>query len=430
MAVKTTSIRHFLARGLRAATTALLATFILAACAPEPESLADYRFDNGWWFDGEAFEPRTAYVVDGNLRFDLQGPDATAVIDLEGGFVVPPFCEGHNHNIGGAGEGVEEIVQAYLDDGVFYAMMPGSFALYRERIADLLGGPNSVDVAFANNGLTGPGGHPRGLRESLMERFGLYPEFTPETLPDKGYFEADSLEEVREKWPLILAEEPDFIKVMLYFSEEFEQRRDDPDAYGRRGLNPDFLPEVVRMAHDANKRVAVHVESDVDMATALRAGADIIAHMPSNDAPVRLTEETIRLAAETQASIVTTLTVARRFEDRDPDRYAATLDAQRWNLRVLHEAGANLVIGSDNSFDTSRGEATHIAELGVLNEAAVLQMWTANCARMVFPDRMVGRLDDGYEASFLVLEGSPLDDFQNTGQIRLRVKEGNIISAN
>lgn len=391
-----------------------------------PSSPPSMQFVNGQWFDGAVFQPRVASVVDGRLVFDL--PAGEDAVELGGKYIVPPYCEGHNHNFGGDADEAEENARGYLRDGVFYAVMPGSFELYRTLIVDKINHPKSVDVVFANNGLTGSGGHPRGLRESLMERFGNYPEFTKETLPDKGYFEADTLAEVREKMALIIDERPDFVKVMLYFSEEYENRKDDPDYYGRRGLNPALLPEAVRLAHDAGLRVAVHVESEADMTTALRAGADIIAHLPSYDSNIRLSDEAIALAVETQAALVTTFSVATRYERRQPDAYALILDAQRDNLVRLHKAGANLVIGSDRVWDTSRNEADHLASLEVLDNKTLLTMWTENCARMAFPNRKIGRLEDGYEASFLVLEGNPLEDFSATRSIVMRIKDGQLLS--
>lgn len=407
---------------------AVILLLAAASCAQMPPTPADYRLDNGLWFDVTGFEPRTGYISDGSLRFLDTSVDAKQIIDLDGGYVVPPYCEGHNHNLGGSADGVDETIQAYLEDGVFYTMMPGSFALYRDMAADRFNHPESVDVVFANNGITGPGGHPRGLRESLMERFGLYPEFTKETLPDQGYFEADTLDELREKWALVLAEKPDFIKAMLYFSEEYDQRKDDPEFYGHRGLNPELLPELVRLADEAGLRVAVHVESEADMVTALRAGASIITHLPSYDSTTRLSDQSIDLAVQKNAALVTTLSLAQRVARRAPEQYPDILAAQRDNLIRLHHAGANLVLGSDNVRGTSRGEANHLLELGVLDNDTLLKMWTENCARMLFPERNIGRLADGYEASFLVLEGDPLEDFENTARISLRVKEGSVLA--
>jgi imidazolonepropionase-like amidohydrolase len=410
---------------------AVLALLLVAACAANDvgRSKPDYRFDNGLWFTGEDFSRATVYIIDGALQFSGDVTDAENVVDLAGGYVVPPYCEGHNHNIGGgADEGeFEETVRAYLNDGVFYAMMPGSFALYREMIAGKVNHPTSVDVAFANNAITGSGGHPRRLRERLMDQFGSYPEFTKETLPDKGYFEADTLDQLREKWALVLAEKPDFIKAVLIYSEEYEKRKGDPAFYGNRGLNPELLPELVRMAHAADLRVAVHVDTDADMATALGAGADIIAHLPSNNSTVRLSDETISLAKRTGAPVVTTLSVAKRYEEREPEKYAAILEAQRDSLVRLASAGVNLVVGSDTVWDTSRGEVEHLASLGVLDNPTILKMWTENCAQAVFPNRKIGKLADGYEASFLVLDGDPIADIDATGRIKLRVKDGQVL---
>ncbi len=404
----------------------------LAGCvsiAEETYETYEYQLENGFWYGNGIFEGRTAWVRDGRLHFDGEGRKATEIIDLKGGYVVPPYCEGHNHNIGGHAdlEAVEQTSRAYLKDGVFYAMMPGSFAQYRTQIADKINHPNSIDVAFANNGLTGPGGHPRGLRERLMERFGLYPEFTPETLPDNGYFEAADSGQLREKWRLITGEKPDLVKVMLYFSEEYDKRKDNEEYYGKRGLNPALLPELVRLAHTEGLRVAVHVKSEADMIAAIKADADIIAHLPSYDASLRLSDETIELARSSRIALVTTFSLAKRIEQRDPNKHAAILEAQKDNLARLEKAGAWLVVGSDNTRDTSRAEVDHLSSLNVLANADLLRMWTSDCAKLVFPDRKIGRLEHGYEASFLVLEDNPLDDFANTAKIVLRIKDGEVI---
>ncbi len=409
---------------------AVLLAVALASCTITRQPAADYRFDNGLWFNGEHFEARNAYVVEGQLQYSEELLPATEIVDLGGQYVVPPYCEAHNHNFGGGAEAdsVRKTVNAYLKDGIFYAMMMGSFAYYRERIADQLNSPTSVDVVFANNGLTGSGGHPRRLREWLMEQYDRYPEYTEETLPDAGYFEADTLEEMREKWSLILAGQPDFIKVMVLYSEEYDLRKDDPAYYGSRGLDPDLLPTLVEWAHAEGLRIAVHVETDFDMRVSLEAGADIIAHIPSNSNPEILSDETIALAKHAGADLVTTFTVANRYRIRSPERYATTIDAQRTNLPRLIEAGIPVAIGSDNTQGTSRSEAEHLARLGVVDNLTLLHMWTDYCAQVVFPGRNIGRLDQGYEASFLVLEGNPLVDFDNAYRISLRVKDGRLLN--
>ena len=43
---------------------------------------------------------------------------------------------------------------------------------------------------------------------------------------------------------------------------------------------------------------------------------------------------------------------------------------------------------------------------------------------MIFPHRKIGALQEGYEASFVVLEGDPIKDFNEVKKITIRVKRG------
>jgi hypothetical protein len=47
--------------------------------------------------------------------------------------------------------------------------------------------------------------------------------------------------------------------------------------------------------------------------------------------------------------------------------------------------------------------------------------------RAIFPHRDIGHLDDGAEASFLVLSGDPLADFAHTHDIAMRGKQGTVL---
>jgi imidazolonepropionase-like amidohydrolase len=51
-------------------------------------------------------------------------------------------------------------------------------------------------------------------------------------------------------------------------------------------------------------------------------------------------------------------------------------------------------------------------------------MWTETTPKTIFPKREIGALKEGYEASFLALEGNPLEDLQNVRKIKLRFKQG------
>ena len=57
-------------------------------------------------------------------------------------------------------------------------------------------------------------------------------------------------------------------------------------------------------------------------------------------------------------------------------------------------------------------EARHLHELGAFTAEELLRLLTLETTRWIFADRRVGRLEEGYEASFLALEANPLDELE------------------
>lgn len=377
-------------------------------------------------FDGEAFRPGDLVIENGRL-IDARPETASVQIDLAGAYVVPPFCEAHNHNLGSSYQN-QAAIDAYLRDGIFYVGLLSNVPTISNSVRDTYNTPTSVDVVFGNGGLTASGGHPIRLRESLLER-GSYPGFTRETLADEAYFVIDNEADLAQRWPIIMGFEPDFIKIFLLYSEEFEARRDDAGFFGQKGLDPALAPLIVERAHAAGLRVFAHVESGRDFHVALTAGADVIAHMPGNSHPTEIDLADARLAAERGVPVMTTSMLIDRYRERDPERYAALREDMIANLGVLRDAGVILAAGSDTYGGTSRAEIDFLRQLGLFSNAELLRMWSTDCARTLFPQRALGRLESGAEASFLVLGGDPLADFAATGDIALRVKQGVVLDA-
>lgn len=233
------------------------------------------KFTNGQWFDGQNFQSRTFYSVDGALT-SKKPLRVDEVIDLKNGYVVPPFGDAHNHYIAGSHD-INKILDQYLGDGIFYAKNPASIHRDTEQIKNLINKPDSVDVIFANAGLTASGGHPVRLYDKILIKVKTPgPDGNFENL---AYYIINNKEDPEQKWPLIIADHPDFIKTHLLYSEEFEKRRDDPAYYGNKGLDPKLLPLIVAKAHADGLRVACHIETAADFRSALAAGIDEIAHI-------------------------------------------------------------------------------------------------------------------------------------------------------
>ncbi len=400
----------------------LFTALLICACAGT-EELAPRQdrtaYVGAMVWDGAAFRPRDI-VVAGDRIVDEPAGSAEHRVELDGGYVVPPFCEAHNHNLGAAEEN-EASIARYLREGIFYVGILSNLPALTDPIRHTYNTPTSVDAIFANGPLTASGGHPIRLREFLLEQ-GNYPGFTRETLPGQGYFVIDSESDLQRHWPTIASQRPDFIKIVVSFSEEFVRRRDDPAFFGLKGLDPALVPRIVERAHASGLRVFAHVESGHDFHVAVTAGVDVIAHLPGSFYPTAIDPADAKAAAKRGVPVMTTTVVIER-----PNRAArrpAMREAQISNLRLLRDAGVTLAAGSDEYGETSSAEIAYLRKLGVFSDAELLRMWTTNCARALFPDRRVGSLDPGNEASFVALGADPLADFDAVRNIRLRVKQG------
>lgn len=377
-----------------------------------------YAISGALWFDGGTFVSRPGYVEQG--RFTFRRPARIdSDLDLTGAHMVPPFADAHNHGIG---TGVEErdraMIASYLSAGVFYMQSHGNLPLSASEKQRLdLNAPQGLDAVFAQGSITGPGGHPMGLIRDVLLPRGFFPGQTLETLRDRRFFEVSSDADLRAKWPLIQAAGGDFVKFFLVNSEHHGERRDDPDYFGRRGLDPALAPLIVGRAHADGKRASAHVASAADFRTALASGADIIAHVPE----VEITQEDARQAAERGVIVITTCAFLAR-QARNTARPIA--DIQTRNLRLLRDAGVHLAIGSDDPADPTPGEIAYLKGLRVFSDGELLALWTNATARAIFPGRRIGSLSEGYEASFLALETNPLVEAGAQPRIRLRFKQG------
>ncbi|MGP1353733.1 MAG: amidohydrolase family protein [Parasphingopyxis sp.] len=398
---------------------------VAATAASAAEPAPTFQFTNGRWFDGDAFVTRTVYADRGRLTSAT--PDRVdTVIDLQGGHVIPPLCEAHNHNLGGD-EDEQEVIDRYLDAGIYYVGILSNFPQYTGVARRNFNRPDSVDVQFANGGITAPGAHPIPLRERLLG-FGAYPGFTRDTLADHAYFAVGTADDLDRIWPIALSFRPDFIKIFIMQADAHDAAPEDTDYAGERGLHPDLARAITARAHAHDLRVVAHIETAADFALAVDIGVDVIAHLPGRRSVERIAPDAAARAAERNIAVHTTAVLAERMREQDADLFAAIQEAQRANLRLLHDAGVTLAIGSDLYDADSRAEAEYLRALGIFSPRELLAMWTENCARTVFPTRGVGALDDGYEASFLVLGANPLEDWSALERITLRIKDGRLLN--
>jgi imidazolonepropionase-like amidohydrolase len=253
---------------------------------------------------------------------------------------------------------------------------------------------------------------------------GVFPGESVESLRGRYYFIIDNVADLDREWPAILGARPDFIKAFLFHSEEYTQRRDIDVPRGYKALNPELAPEIVRRAHAAGLRVVFHAHTAEDLHVALEAGADQIAHVPGLADPQPLREDDLALAARRRTPMHTTISAISRVPTADENAARRRRELIVETLGLAQRLGVNLVVGSDAEGATSRIEVAELRRLGIFSNVELLAMWGERCAQAVFPQRKVGRLAEDYEASFLVLQGDPLADFDNTGRISRAMKDG------
>jgi len=380
-----------------------------------PLSARVYRFVNGHWFDGRAFQQKNFYSTAGILRAEYAGP-VDSTIDLQNKFIIPPFAEAHNHHFSD-GQNYRAQINNYLMQGIFYAKNPNNTPKWAAPIRPHLNLPASVDAVFANGGLTASGGHPIQRFEFLAQQDNIF-GWVRTSLRNQTYFVVDTEKDLLAQWPRIKAGRPDFIKVYLEYAEEYAQRQDDPKYFGQRGLDPALLPQIVARAHRENLRVTAHVNTASDFHFAVIAGVDEMAHLPL--AKVHL--EDARRAAQ-QGLVVVTTTLSHR-----PTGHINNLaEIHRYNLRLLDSCGVKLAIGTDDNNLTALNEAENIHRLQVFDNLKLLRIWVENTPQAIFPERRIGHLQDGYEASLVALDGDPLVEFSHINRISLRLKQGHLI---
>jgi hypothetical protein len=401
---------------------ALVACAALASCASAADQIRDASavttYTGGLWYDGETFVAREMYVRDGVFVPRPHGLPG-AVIDLDGGFVTPAFAEGHHHTI----ICDEGRIGQFVDAGVLYAAVMAA-ATRTEVCRAQSHGAGSVEIVSAIASITAPNAHPTQIGLRWLQ---------PDQLDGEWVHLADDPGDLDRIFARIDQHRPDFIKLILSYSEDYARLRDDstlPSWY--RGVDPALVPLIVARAHARGLRVAAHVMSGHDFGVAVSGGVDIIAHMPgfapggvftpdephpyltalTPESPVyRITREDAERARSRGVVVVTTL-----FHGVGPAAAA--------NVALLREVGVPLLIGSDSGEGNSVDEAIALVEQGLMSTREAVHALAVATPRYFFPNRRIGELRAGAEATFVVLRANPNADIHNLRAPQMVVQRG------
>lgn len=359
--------------------------------------------------------------------------------------MVPPYADAHTHSPD-ALYNLGDVRRLFLMAGVFYVQALTNSRAGRLQITDSVNTPRSIDVVYADGAVTASGGHPQMLYESLglFQQFANTPARQLEAAQSRAregetYHTLDSLAELPALAARLRREPAPLLKIMLLESDRVRPIALDTATAGRYGLDPRVVRALVDTAHAMGRRVWAHVETVADLQVAVDAGVDGLAHLPgygvANVADsllgsYRITPELAQRMARAGMVVGPTSGLAHGAAQMDTAAQRRVRTVFDENVRTLARAGVRLVTGSDTyaNADLIAQDAERLNEALGGDPLALLRLRAVTTPRAIFPERRIGALAPGFEASFLGLTCNPLVRPNCLGAIAERVKQGSVLA--
>ena len=390
-------------------------------------------FENAMVFDGEGFSIKNLYAIDGKISF-IPPSEVDTIYNLKGHFLIPPFGDAHTHNLDRDWQ-LRFLPKAYLDEGTFYVQNLTSKLDGTKKARPFFESRSTPDVVFAHQGLTSTLGHPFMAYEPFA--MGLdYGEWNKNLDSirrsridlNNSYIFIDSIAEVREKLKFYFENKPDIAKIFLINSEDHAETFGN-NIMADNGLSTEVAEAIVKRLKEENLTVYAHIESSYDFETGLDIGVDYFAHMPGynwtgsaeDKSRYYIDDALIGKAVKKGVGIIPT--IGQAFGQKAKDSIAKREFVKDF-LRRYHDAGGKLVFGADAFNQTMKGEIELLIDLEIFDSKTILNLLTVQTPQSIFPNRKIGKLQEGYECSFLVLEKNPLEDIKSILSVKFGIKQG------
>jgi imidazolonepropionase-like amidohydrolase len=246
--------------------------------------------------------------------------------------------------------------------------------------------------------------------------------FDPRFAVPKGAQEADGADGVRKAVREQLAAGADWIKV-------YADYRRAPGQAATATFSIEELQAAVEEARSAGKHVAAHASTDEGIRRAVQAGVATIEH------GTEASEGTLRLMKEHETVLVPTLAaveaIARYGGWKAGDAISGRLARAEETVRKAHELGVLIACGSDAGV-FAHGKNSREIELLVdcgLTNAEALRAATSVAARVLGREKDLGRIEQGFLADLVALQGDPLKDRAALREVRGVWKAGRSVPA-
>jgi len=340
-------------------------------------------------------------------RSDVQTPQDARVIDCTGKAIVAGFWNSHVHFTEGVWRTARSGPAAPLAEHMREMLTKWGFTTVwdlgsdprdslplRQRVdSGEIPGPK---ILFAGN-IFPKGGHPAYLPAELQ----LPEAATPEeaTQMSRNYF-GIGLDGIKLFTGVYMGEKPVV------------------------NMDVAIAKAAVDVAHAQGKPVFAHPQNRTGMETVITAGVDVLAHIiPGEQGFGR--EQLARFKEQGTALIPTLSLFAKTIGG--PAVSARLAESGVKQLKAFSDNGGVVLFGTDIGFitiyDTSvEYELMHRA----LSEKQILASLTTNPAQY-FKAVKKGRVEKGFDADFVVLDGDPMTDVSNLAKVAYTIRAGQVI---
>lgn len=390
--------------------------------------------------DGSGAAPiKDAEVVVTGERFTEvrpSAPDAVPtgdeVVDGRGGYLIPGLWESHTHLAGYAAslpepEQVPFVMRAladFLATGITTVVDLGGSLAIDHAVRTQADPGGAAKLFFAGPVFTGVEGWP-------LQAHGNPAMARQVSDPDQG-----------RRLVLELAEDVDFVKFI------YDGDPGAPDKLSRRALHV-----MVEAAHEAGKKVLVHIRTHADIEDAVAAGADCVEHapLPSGDddlteagkladllassgtyyCPTLVTWEQLGHGGDTgylrellvdgiideagARAVAARPGFGRPFPHHPAQESMARFRYGMRTLPIMHAAGVKIVAGSDIALTIPSPPLALLRELQLfakagLSPAEIIVTATRHAAERIAMPSYTGTITAGSVADALLLDRDPLAD--------------------
>jgi imidazolonepropionase-like amidohydrolase len=189
-------------------------------------------------------------------------------------------------------------------------------------------------------------------------------------------------------------------------------------------MEPAVAKAAVDVAHGQGKPVFAHPQNKTGVDTVIEAGVDVLAHTAPSQSGY--TPEQLARFKSQNTALIPTLSLFTTVV-LDPGVTARIVAAAVGQLKQFSENGGVILFGTDIGFiklyDTSTEfDLMHRA----LSERQVLASLTTNPATY-FKAARKGRVENGFDADLVVLDGDPIADVHNLAKVAYTIRAGQVI---